>query len=181
MSLTDLYIVRHGHPQLGTGIPYDRVPGPPLSEVGHAEARLAGVYLAGCRIERLFASPLDRALSTAQAISSETGLPVLVDEALAEHHKDETFDAVKIRVRTFLNRIDSHETSRAVLVTHGSPIKALLQLLSLDRIDLSRYVYANGNHAPTAGIWHARRMDGDWHVDLIFKPVVSTPGAHIPV
>lgn len=185
MQITDLYMVRHGHPLLNTGIPYDRPPGPPLSEVGRAEARLAGLYLAGRSIQRLYASPLERAQGTAHAIAAETGLAVITEPALAEHRNDETFEAVKKRIQDFLFRLEQDSVTRVALVSHGSPIKAMLQILSREQIDLSRHIYPNGNHVPTAGIWHAKRnVEKDaqeWALDLVFRPVVATPAAHVPV
>ncbi len=181
MQITDLYIVRHGHPQQNTGLAYDRPPGPPLSEVGRAEARLAGMFLAGRGVQRLYASPLERAQGTAQAIAAETGLPVITEPALAEHRHEETFDAVRERIREFLTRIEQDPAPGVALVSHGSPIKALLQILSREQIDLSRHIYPNGNHVPTAGIWHARQGAQEWSLDLVFRPVVATPAEHAPV
>ena len=66
----------------GTGLAYDRPPGPPLSEVGLAEARLAGQFLAGRDIQRLYASPLQRALGTAQAISAAIGVAPDIEAGL---------------------------------------------------------------------------------------------------
>ncbi len=181
MQLTDLYIVRHGHPLLNTGLAYDRPPGPPLSEVGRAEARLAGLYLAGRNVQRLYASPLERAQGTAHAIAAETGLAVITEPALAEHRHDETFDAVRARIREFLCRLEQDLVPGVALVSHGSPIKAMLQILSREQINLSGHIYPNGNPVPTAGIWHARRSAQEWSLDLVFKPVVATPAAHVPV
>ncbi|MCS7059805.1 MAG: histidine phosphatase family protein [Anaerolineae bacterium] len=188
MLVTDLYLVRHGHPLLNTGIAYDRPPGPPLSEVGRAEARLAGMYLASRGVQRLYTSPLDRAQATAALIGAETGLPAVVVEALAEHRREETFDDVQARMRAFLAHLEQETVSAIVLVSHGSPIKAMLLALSEGRLDLSRHIYPNGNHLPTAGIWHARRsaIEGatsgtGWTLDLVFKPVVAAPPAHVPV
>jgi 2,3-bisphosphoglycerate-dependent phosphoglycerate mutase len=67
------------------------------------------------------------------------------------------------------------------LVTHGSPIKALLLLLSNESINLDNYKFSNGNHAPTAGVWHAHRVETGWQLDLIFKPIVSAPVGHVAV
>lgn len=181
MQISDLYIVRHGHPLQNTGLAYDRPPGPALSDIGRAEARLAGLYLAGRGAQRLYASPLERAQGTAHIISAETGLPVITEPALAEHRHDETFDAVRERIRALLSRLEQDNIPVVILVSHGSPIKAMLGILSRERIDLSRHVYPNGNPAPTAGIWHARRDTQGWALDLVFRPVVSTPATHVPV
>lgn len=181
MQITDLYIVRHGHPQQNTGLAYDRPPGPPLSEIGRAEARLAGIYLAGRGVQCLYASPLERAQGTAHAIAGETGLPIITEPALAEHRHEETFDAVKERIRELLARLEQGTAPVVALVSHGSPIKAMLQILSREQIDLTRHIYPNGNPVPTAGIWHARQDAQGWSLDLVFKPVVATPAAHVPV
>ena len=180
--LKELYIVRHGHPLPGTGLAYDRVPGPALSDVGAAEAQVAAQYLLSHGIEKVHASPLERTLGTARIIVAAIGAPLIIEPALAEHRSDEKFEDVKTRIRDFLARIDSQREEIVTLVTHGSPIKALLQVLSLETLDLTRYSYPNGNHAPTAGIWHAQRdLFGAWQLTLAFKPVVATPAAHVAI
>lgn len=178
-----LYIIRHGHPEQNTGIPYDRVPGPPLSERGRREAREAGQFLAGmcgqfvddypC-IERVYASPLDRTIGTAQEISAVIGQPFVVDQALAELRMDESFDVVRRRVRGWLAARLGEPVESVAAVTHGSPIKALLLLLSAERIDLKPYAFDGGNHSPTAGIWCATRADDEsWQLEFAFKPQAS--------
>src|SRR5919198_2237473 len=167
--LKELYIVRHGHPQQGTGLAYDRVPGPALSEIGHAEALGSAQYLVNRDIELIYTSPLERTLQTARVITSVIGVPLLVEPALAEHRSDEKFEDVKGRVRNLLARVDAQPQSIVAFITHGSPIKAILQVLSLETIDLTRHSYPNGNHAPTAGIWLAQRdLFGVWQLSLAF-------------
>jgi len=181
--LKDLYIVRHGHPKLGTGIAYDRVPGPPLSETGQEEARVAGLYLAHIAPQRLYSSPLERAYQTAEIIGKNIGHSPIVEESLAEHRKEETFDVVKSRLKDFLARLQREqiEDERVAVVSHGSPIKALLLLLSNEKIDLTQHVYPNGNHVPTAGIWHAQFNDQGCALELVFKPIVTAPVGHVAV
>lgn len=168
--LQQLYLIRHAQPKPGTGIPYDRIPGPPLSDVGRDEARSAGLYLSQCGLERLYSSPLDRTLETAHLVGEQVALTPLIEQALAEHRSDETFDKVKTRMRDLLAQVEAEPVQIAAFVTHGSPIKASLQLLSSDAIDLSSRTFDNGNHAPTAGIWRAERIDGQWRLDLVFMP-----------
>jgi 2,3-bisphosphoglycerate-dependent phosphoglycerate mutase len=170
--LQQLYLIRHAHPQLGTGIPYDRVPGPPLSDIGREEARSAALYLSQCGLQQLFVSPLERTSETARIIAEQIGIPAQVEEALAEHRNGETFDSVKTRMRDFLARVDCDPIETAGFVTHGSPIKAMLQLLSSETIDLSKFVFDMGNHAPTAGIWRAERDGNTWRLDLVFTPAM---------
>ena len=180
--LKELYIVRHGHPQQGTGLAYDRVPGPALSDVGRAEAQVSAQFLVHRDIEIIYSSPLERALGTANIVATAISAPMVIEPALAEHRSDETFENVKARTRDALARVDSQPQETVALVTHGSPIKALLQILSLDTIDLTHYSFANGNNVPTAGIWHAQRdLFGIWQLALAFKPVVATPAAHAAI
>jgi 2,3-bisphosphoglycerate-dependent phosphoglycerate mutase len=180
--MRELYIIRHGDPQTGTGLTYDRVPGPGLSDLGRAETHVTAEFLVGRGLEAIYASPLDRTLETARIIVSTLGLPLTVEPALAEHRADEKYEEVKARIRELLARVDAQPHSCIAFVTHGSPIKALLQLLSHDTIDLAKYTYPNGNHAPTAGVWHATQdMFGAWTLNLIYRPVVTTPPAHMPV
>jgi 2,3-bisphosphoglycerate-dependent phosphoglycerate mutase len=183
--ITEIFLIRHGHPQQGTGIPYDRAPGPPLSDVGREEARIAGLFLGHMGIRQLFCSPLDRALQTAELIGAALSLTPQVAPLLAEHRREETFDDVRKRAGEFLALLDEdtpqHTQQRVALVTHGSPIKALLLLLSNDSINLDNYKFSNGNHAPTAGVWHARRVETGWQLDLIFKPIVAAPVGHVAV
>ena len=179
--LKEIFFIRHGHPQLGTGIAYDRVPGPPLSDVGKEEARIAGLFLGHMRIQQIFCSPLDRAQQTADLIGLELSLTPQVAPLLAEHRKEETFEDVRKRVHEFLALLDEDSHERVALVTHGSLIKALLLTLSNEQIKLDDYKFSNGNNAPTAGVWHARRAEAGWQLDLIFKPIVAAPVGHVAV
>ena len=180
--LKELYIIRHGHPQIGTGLTYDRVPGPGLSDTGRAECHVTAQFLVGRGIELVYNSPLERTQDTSRIIASVLNVPAVMEPALTEHRSDEKFEDVKARIREFLARSEDQAQDCVALVTHGSPIKALLLILSHDTLDLSKYTYPNGNHSPTAGVWHASRdMFGVWTLNLIFKPVVATSSAHMAV
>jgi len=184
--LKEIFLVRHGHPKQGTGIAYDRVPGPPLSDVGREEARVAGLFLGHMHIQQIYSSPLDRAHETATLIGQQLALTPVIELALAEHRKEETFEQVKQRLQDVITRLDAEPFERIALVAHGSPIKALLLTLTQERIKLDDYRFANGNHVPTAGVWHARRNADpttmpQWELDLIFKPIVAAPVGHFAV
>jgi 2,3-bisphosphoglycerate-dependent phosphoglycerate mutase len=146
-----------------------------LSDLGRDEARAAGLYLSQCGLEQLYTSPLDRTQETASAIAEQTGLTAKIEDAVAEHRGDETFERVKTRIRDFVARIECEPAQVVGVVTHGSPIKAVLQLLSSEAIDLSKYSFDNGNHVPTGGIWLAERTgrsDGGWTLELVFTPAL---------
>ena len=170
--LKQLYIIRHAQPQQGTGIPYDRVPGPPLSDVGREDANAAGLYLSQCGLQVLYASPLDRTQETANAIAGKAGQRVITEEDLAEHRSDETFDSVMARSRNILARVETEPVEVAGFVTHGSSIKAFLQILSDEKLKLTDYVFDFGNHSPCAGVWRAERRDGAWTLELVFTPAM---------
>jgi 2,3-bisphosphoglycerate-dependent phosphoglycerate mutase len=172
--LHTLYLVRHGNPKLGTGIAYDRVPGPPLDTHGHDEAHAAATYLSGVGLNRMLSSPLDRAAQTAEAIAAETGLAVEIDPLLAEQRNDETFSNVRVRAFNLFERVKAGPAATVAMVTHGAMIKAMLLNLSKDTLDLSRYTFPNGNHAPTAGVWVAERAGDDWRLELVFEPKLAT-------
>ena len=60
---------------------------PPLSALGHEQARELAAHLADEGIEAILTSPYLRALQTAQPLARATGLPLLVEWALAESHQ----------------------------------------------------------------------------------------------
>ena len=106
--LTTLYLVRHAHPLQNSGIAYDRVPGPPLDDIGRAEAARTAQFLRNCGLHALLCSPLERTRQTAAAISAATGITAVIDDALAEHRSDERFEDVSTRTAAWLARIEQH-------------------------------------------------------------------------
>lgn len=63
---------------------------PPLSALGHSQARSLASYLAGPtgrRVDRILCSPYLRALQTAQPLAHASGLPLCVDFVAAEAHQ----------------------------------------------------------------------------------------------
>ncbi len=168
--LTDIFLIRHGHPLQNSGLTYNTLPGPGLSDLGRNEARQAATFLADKGLEHLFVSPFDRTTQTAEQISELLTVPITFTNLVQEHGPAENFDQVRARARELLCSLDDSPLSRIAVVSHGSPIRALLLELSQDRIDLSKHVYLGGNPAPTAGIWHAQRTDSSWRLELVFKP-----------
>lgn len=168
--LTDIFLVRHGHPLQNSGLAYLSPPGPGLSDLGRQEARQAAAFLADKSVEHLFVSPFDRTTQTAEVLVEQLGTPVTFTRLVQEHGAGEQFDQVRERIRELLHSLDDSPLSRIGLVTHGSPIRAMLLELSRDKIDLTGHVYSGGNPAPTAGIWHAQRSGDAWRIDLVFKP-----------
>lgn len=174
--LQELYLIRHAAPNRGLGVPYNIMPGPPLTPIGEQEAIQTGQWLRGRGIEQLFASPFMRTRATAEAIASELQLPVTFAEALREGGPGEKMDQIRARMAELLAQLDDSPLRCVAVVSHGAPIRALLEHSTNDRIDLKPHVYDYGNCSPTAGVWHGRRTDHCWVWELVFRPAAALAG-----
>lgn len=77
-----IVLVRHGHYVADAN---DSNPGPGLSPLGIAQAKLAGARLAGMpRFDAIFASPMTRAAETVKVIAEDLALPIETLPSLAE-------------------------------------------------------------------------------------------------
>lgn len=171
LLLTDIFLIRHGHPVQNSTINYHVPPGPDLSERGREEAAQAAAFLADKGIEQLFASPFARTSQTAEVLVDVLGLSATLTRLIEEQAPSEQFPQVRERMREFLSAAQDSPYSRIALVTHGSPVRAALLELSKEQINLSGHFYPGGNPAPTCGIWHVRWLDErSLRFELAFKP-----------
>jgi broad specificity phosphatase PhoE len=168
--LDELYLVRHAAPDRTTAIPYNIVPGPPLTPAGQQEAVQAAHWLKGRGIEHVFASPFSRTRSTAEAIADALDMELTLVEQLGEGAPGETLEQVKARVADLVAQLEDTPLRRVALVTHGACVQGVLQHTTAGRIDLNGHRYDFGNCAPTAGIWRGVRLDGAWRWELAFRP-----------
>lgn len=181
--LHTVYLIRHGEPTTfsdARGLRYDVPPGPPLSTDGRAQAAMAANFLTGSPPSVVYASPLDRAMQTAQIITTQLGVPLAIDERLAEHHREETADQVVVRMVAFwYERVTTASPGCIALVSHGSPIRLILAALGdVLTANPERYRFDHGNIVPPAGIWRARcattnAQPGYWELALIFRTFVA--------
>lgn len=84
MTLTRIYLVRHGQTEWNRQERFRGRIDIPLNETGQRQAELAAVYLQGKPIAAVYTSPLQRALQTAWPIArthnlSPTTLPGIID------------------------------------------------------------------------------------------------------
>jgi broad specificity phosphatase PhoE len=89
-----VHLVRHGEVENPHRVLYGRRPGFHLSADGRVQAKAVADFLAGRDVTVLRSSPLERALETAEPLSAEFGLPVVVDDRLIEpwnHFEGMTF------------------------------------------------------------------------------------------
>lgn len=80
---------RHGRTHWNAGQLFQGQTDIPLDELGHQQARDAAQHLQHLQPERIAASDLQRAASTAQYLADLTGLSVVTDPRLRETHAGE--------------------------------------------------------------------------------------------
>lgn len=171
--LSEIYLVRHAAPDRSLAMPYNVLPGPPLTATGRQEAGQTAIWLRNRQIERLIASPFERTSATASAISDAIEVPITFADSLREGGPGEPHDKIRTRIVELLAQLDDSDVRCVALVTHGICVRSLLMHTTGDRIDLSKHVYDYNNNAPTAGVWHGQRGDNCWKWDLAFRPSVQ--------
>jgi broad specificity phosphatase PhoE len=98
--ITTIHLVRHGRVENPKGVIYGRLPGFHLSEIGTRQAEAAALRLADSDIGALWASPLERAQETAQAVASHHQIEIVTDERLTESRT--TLEGAAHNIGTFL-------------------------------------------------------------------------------
>jgi len=122
-----IWWVRHGQ---STWNALDRLQGhelgPPLTDLGRAQAETAAEALARRPVDQVLSSPAVRARQTAEIIAARLGLEVVIEPLLLEKGLDESVEAVIERIQTLLRR-DLRDT---VAVSHGDTIALAVGLLA---------------------------------------------------
>jgi len=77
----NLYLIRHGEPDIPEGLIQDDFP---LSELGHHQARVLSESFQAVSLDYLFASPLIRARQTAEWINRDRNLSLRLDKDFQE-------------------------------------------------------------------------------------------------
>jgi len=83
----ELILIRHGLPEKvinQDGTPAD----PPLSEEGLKQAELVADWLEHEQIDRLYSSPMRRAVQTAEPLAKSKGLEIELREGVAEYDRN---------------------------------------------------------------------------------------------
>ena len=83
----EIVLVRHGLPmrvETTDGVAAD----PSLSRIGLMQAAQASDWLAGMGIDAIYASPLQRAIETAEPFAKRSGLKVVIEEDVSEFDRD---------------------------------------------------------------------------------------------
>jgi len=148
----ELILIRHGLPlrvETNDGTPAD----PPLSEVGHEQARRMTKWLEEEHIDYLYSSPMQRAVQTAAPLAVLKGLEPVLRGGVAEYDRDAdhyipvedlkksdydswlrlmrgevvdaSFPKFCVEVVTTLNEIiDSHGGKTVAVTCHGGVVNA---------------------------------------------------------
>ncbi len=106
------YILRHGQTDWNQQARLQGSTDIPLNDTGREQARHAAGILAGLGITRIVASPLSRALETAQIVAARIGLEPVIDARLTERNfgrfEGMTINEVKqhrLAMRDFMNPV----------------------------------------------------------------------------
>ena len=83
-GMCEVLLVRHGEQQFRQNIPLGEALDAPLSPLGRAQAEAVGHRLAALKIDRVYASPMQRAHETGNAIAKHHGLTPVVVQDLRE-------------------------------------------------------------------------------------------------
>jgi broad specificity phosphatase PhoE len=173
-----IYLIRHATPDWNRkDIPYDVPPGPSLVPQGKQEALQVGAFLAKqVNIKKIYHSPLVRARQTAEISSQIANIPIQVEKDLAEWRTDESEEQLALRISRAWNKAcdESRDSGGIALVSHGGPIRLVLQKLGLppDVMEYYRNQFDHRNPLPPAGIWIAEKSKNadQWNLQLIFVP-----------
>ena len=171
-----IYLARHASPDRSTGIRYDIAPGPPLLPQGEDEATQLGERLRDAGVVKIYASPLERTRQTAQIAGVAGDIPVEHEqELIQEHVRGEDAVDVLDRMKSFFNDAaeESAELGPVAIISHGSPIRLLVEHLGFHKEALDHYrkQFDYNNPSPPAGLWRAEQQaDGTWQVALVWTP-----------
>ena len=83
----ELILIRHGLPEKvinQDGTPAD----PPLSKEGLKQAELVAAWLEREQIDRLYSSPMNRAMQTAEPLAKSKGLEIELRDGVAEYDRN---------------------------------------------------------------------------------------------
>jgi 2,3-bisphosphoglycerate-dependent phosphoglycerate mutase len=150
----DLLLIRHGlplHVERTDGEPAD----PPLSEIGLEQAERVARWLERERIDRLYSSPMRRALETAGPLSRLKNLDVEVESGVAEYDRhDPTYVPME--------RLKEVDYDRWQKIMRGDAIEGFGEFSQLVIETLDRIVAENSGrrvavtcHGGVINIWSA--------------------------
>ena len=115
-----LYIARHGESRGNTG--EDTGPDPVLSEKGHLQAELLGKRMKDKKVDRIFSSPLKRAVQTAEHTAEFKNMSVEILDDCYEVEDGETTENAYLRAVGIISRLKEKFTENEIIMifAHGT-------------------------------------------------------------
>jgi broad specificity phosphatase PhoE len=188
MTETVLGLLRHGQTDWNITFRIQGSSDIPLNETGIAQAHTAAEVIDGSAWDVIIASPLSRALHTAQIVANRHGFdgvevePLLTERSFGEAegmeyaewkagHTDhalipgvETLGELEVRVRELLSHIATkYEGKRVLAVSHGAFIRKVVRVTSAKTLPLEGQRFGNASLSTFS-------FDGtDWKI-LNFNP-----------
>lgn len=202
--MTQIYLVRHGETEWNRLGKTQGGSDIPLNEAGRGQAAATGEALARVQWDRVYASPLERAMETATIIGSFCGFhadAIIPDPRLKERHYGdaegltiaerkarfvdnssipgaETWQEVRTRGGEAIRAIvRAHSVQRILVVAHGGLIKSILAVVT-------EGVYSHKTGPlKNAGVTAITATDGGgWRVDWYNKDAteLTEMRSHLP-
>lgn len=172
-----VYLARHATPDWNRkDIRYDVAPGPDLVPQGEAEAAQLGEFLRRAGVTRLVASPFVRTRHTAEIAGAIAAVPVEINDAFTEYSHEDNDQIVYARFWPRLEMLCAEAACGGpiAIVTHGGPVRVMLERLGLDRDELWHYrrQFDHQNPLAPAAAWELTRPAADqpWQMRFAFSP-----------
>ena len=174
-----VYLARHATPDWNRkDIRYDVAPGPDLIPQGEEEAAKLGEFLRVAGVRRIIASPLVRTQRTAEIAAAVAAVPVMLDDAVREYSREENDQLVFERFQPLLDALAARAALEGPLaiVTHGGPVRVMLERLGVDRDELWHYrrQFDHQNPLAPAAAWELTRTESGWQARFAFSPTPYT-------
>ena len=178
-----VYLARHGRTALNAEGRLRGLSDPPLDEVGLAEAARLADVLANKHAVAVICSPLQRAVATAQAIGTSSGVPVTVDVRLNDrdygpmtgHRREdverefgsvdsapgvEPLTALADRARrAFFELVAEYGPGPIVMVSHDAFNRTLLGQLDGELGDVRQRTACSNQLSLVDGAWRVDEYD----------------------
>jgi broad specificity phosphatase PhoE len=170
MTETILGLLRHGQTEWNITFRIQGSSDIPLNDTGIAQAHAAAEIIDGSEWDVIIASPLSRALHTAQIVANRHGFetvevePLLTERSFGEAegmeytqwkagHTDhalipgiETLSELDVRVRRLLDHIATKYSGKRVLaVSHGAFIRKVVRITSDKKLPLEGQRFSNAS------------------------------------
>ena len=120
------YFLRHGQTEWNREGRYQGTSDIPLNAIGIAQARAAAELLSQVKIDRIVASPLSRALKTAEIVAGQCGAPIHTDRGLVERAFG-SFEGLIIREVKERHGVPLDQPSVSILPADADPWHEIFQ------------------------------------------------------